>query len=483
MVVALLIMPFNAIFAKLYGRDPDIWWHIRVGDWIVQHHAIPRVAIFSQYSDRPWVPYSWCFELLVSGVHATLGLPGIPKLLMCIQLLISLVFLLAVCRVSCTFWRSWPIAVAGIIAADVNPLRPMAFTVLFFLVELLLIFEAERSGEDRLLFWLGPLFILWANIHVQFFYGIAVVALYVACRIFRIVWHRGQDRAGTDRTACLKLAAIFAAAVLGSCVGPNGWLPYKVVVEYATQTFVYRVISEMLAMDFRSPVHYVELLLVMAACFLAGRLRPSDLFRPLLLAMTAIVSFRSLRDMWFAAIAASFVIAEAIRPKTDKQEVTDRTRPAWRFEPAMSVMAVAVAGVISFGYGVRHGMNATEMINDIGNVYPVEATEFVRDHHLPGPLYNSFNWGGFLIFNLRDQPVSIDPRTNIYGDKLLARSIATTGGMNWQADPVFARSNLVILEKSVPLASALARDPNYSLVYQDPIAVVFVKKQSQLSSN
>ena len=33
---------------KLAVRDPDMWWHLSVGQWIVQHRAFPHDGIFSQ---------------------------------------------------------------------------------------------------------------------------------------------------------------------------------------------------------------------------------------------------------------------------------------------------------------------------------------------------------------------------------------------------------------------------------------------------
>ena len=69
----LFITPHFAIQSRAFDKDPDIWWHIRVGDWIAQHHAVPRFGIFSQHIERPWIAYSWLFDLLVSGIHLIFG--------------------------------------------------------------------------------------------------------------------------------------------------------------------------------------------------------------------------------------------------------------------------------------------------------------------------------------------------------------------------------------------------------------------------
>src|ERR1017187_6852191 len=58
-------------------RDPDIWWHLKVGDWIVEHHTVPYTGIFSRTAaTHPWVAYSWTYEVLMSRAYAWFGLVG-----------------------------------------------------------------------------------------------------------------------------------------------------------------------------------------------------------------------------------------------------------------------------------------------------------------------------------------------------------------------------------------------------------------------
>jgi hypothetical protein len=472
-ILALLIAPYYSIRTWASVVDPDIWWHIRTGDWIFAHHAVPRYAIFSQHIERSWIAYSWLFDVLVSGLHHRFGLPGIPGFLICLQVLISLTFLMAMRHFAHSFWWSWIIASLAIYAFYVNPLRSLLFSLLFFILELLIIFEAERRADDQLLFWTAPLFLVWANIHIQFIHGLFVLALYVATRIISPLaakWLPLDSRYASPS----KLLAIFGVAFAASCIGPNWIYPYREAFGYAVHTGQYEFIQEMLAMNFRRPEHYVELFLLLAACYVLGRFRSRDLFRPLLLLVTALVAFRSLRDAWFVSIAAAFVLAEAAgqaRPRaTTDFESHSRTHLLANLNYALAVVA---ALSVSFGMAVRQGMNSSSLMAIIDQVYPIRATEFVMDSHLQGPMYNSFNWGGFLIFNLREQPVSIDPRVNAYGDELSARSINTVNAIGWKDDPDLARANFVLLERSAPLASALESDPRYRVAYKDRLAVVF----------
>jgi hypothetical protein len=476
-VVALFIAPYYSIRTWAAVVDPDIWWHIRTGDWIIAHHAVPRYAIFSQHIEQSWVAYSWLFDLLVSGLYRRFGLAGIPGFLICLQVLISLTFLLAMRHFARSFWWSWIIASLAIYAFYVNPLRSLLFTLLFFTLELLIIFEAERRADDKLLFWTAPLFFLWANIHIQFIHGLLVLALYIATRMISLA-ARNWLPLDACETSPTGLLAIFGAAFAASCLGPNWAYPYKVALGYSIHTAQYEFNQEMLAMNFRRPEHFVELFLLIAAGYVVGRFYSRDLFRPLLLLLTALVSFHSLRDAWFVSIAAAFLLAEAggrIQPQADEELQGGR-----RYLPVITYTGAAVLVlVLSFGMAVRQGMSAPALMTVIDQVYPIRATEFIRDSHLPGPMYNSYNWGGFLIFNLREQPVSIDPRVDAYGDELSTRSVNTVNAIRWRDDPDLARANFVLLERHAPLASALESDQGYRVAYKDQLAVIFVRAQTR----
>ena len=476
---ALFIAPYYSIRTWAAVLDPDIWWHVRTGDWIVAHHALPHDAIFSQHLERPWVAYAWLFDLLVSRAMHWFGLPGLPDLLICLQVVISLVFLLAIRHFARSFWWSWLIAAVAIYAFYVNPLRSLLFTLLFFTLELWVIFEVERRKDDRLLLWTALLFLLWSNFHLQFMHGLFVLGLYVGTRIVRPV---AEIMLGWEPrpTSPLRLLGALAASFAATCIGPNWVHAYQTGFTTAANIAHFDYNQEMQAMNFRRPEHYAELVLVMAACYAVGRFRGKDLFRPLLLLVTGLVAFRSLRDAWYVSIAAGFVLAEAVGQMQPPPEEDAMPRRRSRVLVAATYGAAAILALASaFGLAIRQGNSPGALMAVIDRVYPIRATDFVRRAHLPGPMYNSYDWGGFLLFNLREYPVSIDPRSDAYGYAMSVRSVNTVNGIGWRDDPDLARANFVLLERSVPLAGALQSDPRYRVVYQDHIAAIFVRGQGQ----
>jgi hypothetical protein len=109
----------------------------------------------------------------------------------------------------------------------------------------------------------------------------------------------------------------------------------------------------------------------------------------------------------------------------------------------------------------------------------MEAVNFIKNHAYSGPLYNHFNWGGFLIWHLPQLPVSLDGRTNVHGDERIERSLNTWGGhKSWEDDPELANAKLVIAALDMPLSSLLKLDTRFELVYEDAIATVYVAKST-----
>jgi hypothetical protein len=470
----LTIAPYYSIESSPAVIDPDIWWHIGVGDWIVSNASLPRVGILSQHLERPWVAYSWGFDVAVSTVHRLYGLPGIVYFLICFQVLLSLVFLLGVRHLARSRWWALSIAAASIYAFYVNPLRPVLSTLLLFTLQLLVIFEAERRTDDRLLWWLAPIFLLWANLHVQFVYGLFVLGLYVAARVATRVRTRWASPETVSRSPTMVIA-VLAASVLCCGIGPNGLLPFRVALDYAADLQAYQVIQELGAINFRRPEHFVQLLLLMCACFAVGRSPRFDLFRALLLVATAVVSFRAMRDSWFVSVASGVVIAEALG-RAAAQEVTDGIPKLIVRPPLLYALASMLALGVSFELARREGTSMTALGTVIDRMYPLRAAEFIERAKLKGPMYNDFNWGGFLILRLPEYPVSIDPRADLYDPALFTQSLKTANASpGWQQDPDVVRANFILMQRWFPLATALAGDKQFRLVYQDHLAVIFVR--------
>jgi hypothetical protein len=464
-----LVYLLPSVQAMLPVDDPDVWWHLRTGEWIVRAGWVPTIDPFSSFGyQKSWIAYSWLFELILYGVHSVLGLQGIVFFTVALALLIALALHRLVRGAKLSFRSEIIITAMGLACMKslMSP-RPWLFSILFFIIELNLLLEFRRSGAIRTLYQLPILFCLWANIHVQFVYGLAVLFLFVAePLIIRLVCSPGTADPkfpGVGRGSVI----VLALSMMATLATPYHVFIYRTVFEYATQTAVFQNIAEMHPLFFRNPIDWIFLTLILTATFVLGWRKETALFPYFLLALGALLSFRARRDVWVGAVAAVAVVSNprVIRAAADRLEFT-KTK----------VLAVAlIVGITLFFSARLRNITELELEAHVRRNFPVDAVAFVRKHNFSAPLYNHFDWGGFLIWSLPEFKVSMDGRTNLQGEKRIEANLAVWAGhQGWASDAELVGAKLIIAELGRPLTALLRRDARFSLVYEDKTAVVFV---------
>jgi hypothetical protein len=453
--------------------DLDIWWHLKVGDWILQHRGFPHTGIFSRTAaDRPWVAYSWAYEVLLSLAYKFFGLVGIGLFGVLLTVAVAYAVYWMLRRLSGRFWIAW--LLAGIACSaflfTLMP-RPVFFSMILFTVTLTLILEARRSGCAQQLYWLPLIFLLWANIHIQFVYGLFVVGLSLAVSVLEyLAGSRGI--AGNyflpPRLSVKTLAGIFVACTLATCIGPYSFHLYRVILEYSKAQLPYSMIRELQPLNFRYGVHYAQLLLACAGFYAVGWRKKGDLFKLSLLIFASVVAFRTMRDAWFICAVAAACIADS-GMETMVNEAAESV-----LEKAGLAAAVALA-LLLFARNVD--FNSRGLDAAISSQFPVNAVNFMRRNPPPGPLYNSLDWGGFLIWYMPNYEVAIDGRNDLYGDKLDGQFFSSEiGKKTYINDPYLNESGVVLLQRRVPLANILLSDARFRVIYQDQLAMVFVRR-------
>lgn len=463
--------------------DPDIWWHLRVGQWVVEHRAVTTTEPFSQLSDTPWVAYSWLYEVLMYGLYSALGLYGIIAYRVGMALAVVAAVHGLVRRLQTNFLLAT--GLTGVAVLALSPLfseRPWLVTILFAALTLRAVVEiqgwegVEREGEAPAELdaprppwwvWLLPVaYVLWANVHIQFVYGLFILGLAWVCSLVPDADVRSfapRDRR-TIQDRLLFLTALCTAATL---INPYGYRVYVVVVEYATQPGPFAFVNELKAMQFREVGDWLILGLTGVTCW-ALAWRWLGVFPIALLIAASYFAFRSCRDIWFVLLANLLILASV--PRLDPEP---RDRPGWRSYAVGMVGLVLLAVALAWGRGLtRERLDAT-----VAEVFPVEAAAFVREQGYRGPLYNDFNWGGYLIWALPDLPVAIDGRTNLHGDARIQRfGQVWAGKPGWWDDPDLSRAGVIIAAPDEALVSLLLMDRRFVLVYGDTTAWVFVAR-------
>ena len=462
-----------AFYTKLCVIDNDIWWHLKVGDWIIEHVAVPHTGILSRTAaNRPWVAYSWGYEVLMSLAYRWFGLIGIGMYGTLLTIAVAYAIYWMLRRLSGRFWVALLLAATTCWAFLFYGMpRPVYFSMVFFCVTLTLLLEANRDGRIQRLYWLPLIFFIWANLHIQFIYGLFLVGLLMATTIVQRLasaWNVQPKLLIPAKLPAIPLVAVFAACVLATLIGPNFYHPYVAVVEYSKAKFTYNVIIELQPLNFRGYGHYVELALAAFGFFAIGWRKKLDLFKLALLTICSVVAFRTLRDAWFLAIPAAACIADFPAPP----EEADRSEN-WLENLGLAAAVAVLLVVVARGTG----FTTRELDLAISNTYPVNAVNFLRRNPQPGPLYNNLGWGGFLMWYMPDFPVAVDGRNDLYGDQLDELFYASQSAeASYATDPYLNEAGVVLLAADLPLAKVLTADPRFRLIYQDALAVVYVRR-------
>ncbi len=110
--------------------------------------------------------------------------------------------------------------------------------------------------------------------------------------------------------------------------------------------------------------------------------------------------------------------------------------------------------------------------------FPTEAVAFLRAHPPIDPIFNHYDWGGYLIWKLPETPVFIDGRADLYGPELLLDfANAYQLKSNWQQVLASWHIKTVIVPADSALATGLrAASPPWTVSYQDPKAIILTRQ-------
>jgi hypothetical protein len=452
--------------------DRDVGWHLQTGAWIAQHHAVPRVDPFSRVTGgKPWQAYSWLFDLILLKMYGWMGLKGLVVFTAAMTALISGATYHLISRLQRDFLLCALLTLGVVISLSrLYTPRPWMFTIFFFAIEMDILMHAREKGGLRELLWLPPLFAVWANLHIQFVDGLLVLGV-AACEPMLARWWKSEASRASARSLGLTLLACVAAASLN----PYGPGIYKIAWRLGSQPGVLGMVTEMMSLPFRTLSDYLLLFLALAAAGVLFRYRRLAPFETLMLAMAAVLSFRSQRDLWMMSMTAAAILAAGL-PGSAKQE--ERSMPVW----CAALSALTAAGLLAAGPSLL-GVDNMSLQQTLAENLPVQAVQVIQQRHYSGALFNDYGWGGFLIWQLRE-PVSIDGRAALYGDDRIRRSRDTWGGAaDWASDPDLRTAGVVIGPTGAALTQLLRGDSQFELAWEDKVAAVFIARAGQKSAN
>jgi hypothetical protein len=461
-----------ALLAVLTARsrfdDPDMWWHLKMGQIIWTTHTIPVTDLFSYTTNHhAWIPHEWLSQAIIYGAYKWGGFSGL-MLWLCLFTSAVLIAGYGLCSI---YSGNAKVAFLGAIAiwffGSIGfSIRPQLIGYLFLIVELVLI-HLGRTRNPRWFLSLPLLFALWINCHGSFILGIVVAGIFLFSSLFSFeMGSLVSKRWAPGRRGMLMLAmALSLAALFLNPVGVRQILyPFDTMLNQQIQM---ANVQEWTPLKMSS-ASGVALMGVLLCGFLLAAVRRSELFfeELLLLAIGAWLAVSHMRMLIVFGILAAPVLTRQLSAFWQGYRAEeDRIWPN-----AVMIGLSLLAAWMAFP-------DARNLAAQVEAQNPVKAVEFIRASHLSGPMLNDYRFGGYLIWALPEHPVFIDGRGDVYEWSGLLGEFG-----NWatlQSDPNALlqkyKIGFCLLTSHSPMVQVLPLLPGWKLVYSDGNSVIFAR--------
>jgi len=451
--------------------DPDFWWHLRTGQLIAETGVLPRADPFSfTLPGKAWIAHEWLTELAFFGLYQT---GGFGLLILVFSLVITAAYLLVYLRSpGRPYAAGFALLLGALASAPAWGVRPQMVSLLFTAAFLYLLDRFQETSRWTTLLPLPFLTILWVNLHAGYFLGFAVIGIYIAGEAWPVLTAFLRRERPTTRSVLLLTLAL-AACLLAALANPNTWHILIYPFETLTSPSMMQFIQEWFSPDFHQ-VEWMPLAVLILALIAAPALarRPVSLTRVLLAVFFGFAALRSMRHVpLFALTAVPLLAAQLAGLTANRSTVEAPPRFARWLNPLL-------LGFVLLAVGLRFVSVLQEQSKSEAEMYPKAATDWVIQNRPAGNLYNTYGWGGYLIWRLYPEyPVYIDGRADVYGDEFIYDYLRIyTAQPGWEEKLESRGVTWVLVEADSAIAYALAESASWENVYHDNQAVIFVKK-------
>ena len=527
LALVLLFLATIPMLTKIFTSD--FGTHIALGKHIVQKFDIPT----REHWNYPSLGMEngsggeWGFEAVLYLVYAAAGEYGVSFLVWAVVLGIFL-FLYR----SMTLRGAHPLlavlaifAFSGFLRIRIQP-RPEIFTYLFTAMTIFLLSEYYFGSRRKLIYLFPPMILVWANSHPTYLMAFGLYGAFFADALLRAAWRKEFQWARLREWVFPPVVTGLAGLVLCG-LNPHGygWLlaPLHMISRGAggdTNTILMSI-SELTPVKGTGFFVYYKAALVFAAISLclgaAGRrVYLLDLFLFAIAFKGAWDSARAVSMMGlflspgasihltgFLSAAAGWFSMNAAR-KGEKSKGPARQKgkkglqaapdpPPSPLPPRMSWGHGAIVGgvmlaLLAFG-GTTLAFSFSQLEFGVGiteHKFSFKAAEFLRKNPVQGKMFNFFDIGGFLDWQLYPGALTfLDGRT--YNQQVFMDHQMVTGGMpGWERTidkygiTYFVLKSMDSSGMILPIVPILANDPNWSLVFSDGLFLVFVRNVPEM---
>lgn len=479
-LLAVFVMAFQP------SVDTDSWWHLRSGAWMIENGQILKSDPFSlTRQGDTWVYPGWLSQIILILIFDRLGFLGL-NLFTALMVLITFTILWAALE-GRVILRAFILLLAAVTSGLYWSARPQILTLLLTSASLYLL-EGLKKGRQKQI-WLYPLImLLWVNIHGGFIIGYILVGIYILGDVIeallasltgqRSLMDEWQER----KKIISNLLFVGIVCIFVSMINPHG----PSILLYPLKTVSMGTLQDYIA-EWQSPnFHTSEVQPFILMLFLTFFALSISTKKPLakeflLVGVFGYMSLLAVRNIGLFALVAAPIASRHLQ--AGLQPLLERVRSKKEVPESLAKwINILLAVLLTFMALIRILTQLGEEVNNehINNQIPLEAFEYIEEHRPDGALFNSYNWGGYVLWKLYPDYLSfVDGRTDLFSDEILSQYLQA-----WLAEPGWEEFlegwgiEWALLENNSPLSRAMVFR-GWEIKYQDEQAMILQRNPPQ----
>ena len=448
-LVGVLLLPVALGSSQMIFNDGDVSWHIATGQWILQHHAIPRTDPFSfTWAGKPWVPIEWLAEVIYASAYSLAGYSGISALVTAMLIALNgIVFFNAV------RWVRYPLLTLVAMDLVLIPMmlaRPhlLAWPIMAGWIWLML-WARERNRAPPL--WTALVMTVWANLHGGFVFGLLIAAAFGLEALI----------SSPDKAKVFREWLLFGiACAVAVCINANG-------IEGALHPLRFTQLEMLPMIDEWKPSRpsvtpwFFGVLgfTVLLVAWKRPRLRP---VRAVLIGAFLAAAMFQARHQALLAIVAAMLLPEGFADGVEREPGGNR-RVAAMITVAGALLLVAVRCIIP-------------LTPEESETNPWKLIASVPAELRSQPVINNYSMGGPLI--LSGIRTYIDGRGDMYGDPHVMTYARMVTGDDLELARTVARWNIrwaIVSQRDKKMVAMLDRTPGWRRIRQSKFGIVYLR--------
>ena len=472
---------FLAIFtmASRISIGSDTWWHLKAGEWMLANQAILRTDIFSlTRQGSAWIYPGWVAQILLYTTFQAFSFAGL-------NLFTALMVVAAFAFVWCTLegrdlLKAFVIILAAAASGVYWSARPqiISFVLAGYFLYVLYYW---RQGRAWLLWSLPFAMIFWVNVHGGFAIGFLILGIYLCGEFVQLVqevvkadrdWRSGWEE---HKREILRLLAVSFLCALSVSINPHGpqmlLYPFKTVSIQVLQDYI----QEWQSPNFHEAqvLPFLLMILLLIGTISGSRRKVNHTELLLVLVFLPLALLASRNVALFALVAAPMITRHLDAVLCNRQrELGAAAQLPERIAKLVNLTIFLLLVVVS-SLQISKSLSSQANQDVIAAKFPVHAVEYLRNIQTTKNLFNTYNWGGYIIWELHPDFLSfVDGRTDLFDDEILDEYLDSWQGLaSWERVFETWDIELALVEPWAPLRVRLETQ-GWEIDYEDELAVV-----------